>query len=365
MYTRCTHCDALFRVTLHQLQSSSGQVRCGLCLQVFDAFRYLSASEPVEPAPQDAPASVDDDSDRPALTDGSPEAEPAPGVAAATAWAEFPPDAEPLPSFPAEDVPAPAAVAASADVPIPAELEEGFVFHGEDGVDSPGPSGTTDLDFMLESETVRADIDVAVAAPDEARVERRDGTLVGDETGYVPEALVDRPSMPEGEERAPAPSRRHYLGWGATALLVCTLPIQSLIFFRDDIALRIPSVRPALASMCRTFGCQLPLPKLSDRLVIEASELQALDPARPHRVVLIATLRNTAAVPQAFPMLELTLTDTREQISGRKVFSPEDYLPAGTLPETGLDADADIDIRMYLDTGTVDANGYRLFIYHP
>jgi len=46
MYTRCPHCDTVFRVTPQQLQVSSGQVRCGRCEEVFDAFVTLSSRLP-------------------------------------------------------------------------------------------------------------------------------------------------------------------------------------------------------------------------------------------------------------------------------------------------------------------------------
>lgn len=46
LYTRCLHCSTTFRVTTQQLQASSGQVRCGQCKQVFDAFATLTAQEP-------------------------------------------------------------------------------------------------------------------------------------------------------------------------------------------------------------------------------------------------------------------------------------------------------------------------------
>jgi len=49
MYTRCPHCDTYFRVTREQLQISSGQVRCGRCERVFDAFATLSAQLPAPP----------------------------------------------------------------------------------------------------------------------------------------------------------------------------------------------------------------------------------------------------------------------------------------------------------------------------
>jgi len=49
MYTRCPHCDTYFRVTREQLQISSGQVRCGRCERVFDAFATLSSQLPAPP----------------------------------------------------------------------------------------------------------------------------------------------------------------------------------------------------------------------------------------------------------------------------------------------------------------------------
>jgi predicted Zn finger-like uncharacterized protein len=46
MFTRCPHCDTVFRVTPQQLQVSSGQVRCGRCQEVFDAFATLTSRLP-------------------------------------------------------------------------------------------------------------------------------------------------------------------------------------------------------------------------------------------------------------------------------------------------------------------------------
>ncbi len=49
MYTRCPDCQTHFRVSREQLQASSGQVRCGRCQSVFDAFATLSAQPPTAP----------------------------------------------------------------------------------------------------------------------------------------------------------------------------------------------------------------------------------------------------------------------------------------------------------------------------
>ncbi|MFJ4455201.1 DUF3426 domain-containing protein [Pseudomonas sp. NPDC089392] len=56
--TQCPHCQTSFRVTHHQLSVARGVVRCGHCLQVFNAAKQLleqnrsgTASAPMVPAP--------------------------------------------------------------------------------------------------------------------------------------------------------------------------------------------------------------------------------------------------------------------------------------------------------------------------
>ena len=46
LFTRCTRCETVFRVTTGDLQASGGQVRCGRCQTVFDAFASLTAKPP-------------------------------------------------------------------------------------------------------------------------------------------------------------------------------------------------------------------------------------------------------------------------------------------------------------------------------
>ncbi|WP_031325884.1 MJ0042-type zinc finger domain-containing protein, partial [Pseudomonas taiwanensis] len=59
--TQCPHCQTSFRVTHHQLSVARGVVRCGHCLQVFNAAKQLleqnragGASAPAVPAPMPA-----------------------------------------------------------------------------------------------------------------------------------------------------------------------------------------------------------------------------------------------------------------------------------------------------------------------
>ena len=46
MYTRCSHCSAVFRVTMKELTAAQGKLRCGECAGVFNAMDSLSTKLP-------------------------------------------------------------------------------------------------------------------------------------------------------------------------------------------------------------------------------------------------------------------------------------------------------------------------------
>ena len=46
MYTRCSHCNAVFRVTMKELTAAQGKLRCGECEGVFNAMDSLSTKLP-------------------------------------------------------------------------------------------------------------------------------------------------------------------------------------------------------------------------------------------------------------------------------------------------------------------------------
>lgn len=150
----------------------------------------------------------------------------------------------------------------------------------------------------------------------------------------------------------------------ATALLALLLPVQGTLLFRDALADRFPAMHPLLDGLCRQAGCRVPLPRRPDKLEIETSDLRALDPTRPNRVVLVASLRNLASITQAYPQLELTLTDPADHPLARRVFEPTHYLPESVAPDAGFAPRGEVSVRLQLDTGSVTPSGYRLFLFH-
>lgn len=172
--------------------------------------------------------------------------------------------------------------------------------------------------------------------------------------------------VPAFLEDQPPPTRLRFL-WGFLALLaLAALAGQLLIYFRTEIALQVPQMRPPLVAACEAIGCRVHLPQRPELMSIESSDLQAA-PGRDKLVVLNAAIRNRAPFPQEYPDLELTLTDENDRAVVRRVLTPAEYLTATRRIEAakGISSGAEVDVHLYFDTSRVRATGYRLYLFFP
>ena len=298
--TRCAHCHTVFRVTTAQLQVHAGQVRCGRCMQAFDALSGLA----LEPAPVEAVQ--------------EPVSEP---VAAATATA---PELR-VSTEPADTLSAP--------------LQELL----------PDPQSEI-------AAPVSADEVVAVAEA---------GALPPVEAGLEPMPSVegidaDNPfARPHAELRPAIPRRRLLI---AAGMLAVVLAAQAVFFYRSEVAARFPLAKQGLVWLCAQAGCAVRLPQRPQSILIEASDLQVIDPANPYRIQLTATLRNHAGYDVAYPALDLVLTNVNDHTLARRIFLPADYLGAGRDIDAGIAANAEMTVRLALETGNLGAAGFRLAV---
>jgi hypothetical protein len=82
-------------------------------------------------------------------------------------------------------------------------------------------------------------------------------------------------------------------------------------------------------------------------------------------LVLNATLRNRAGYGQAYPSLELSLTDTQDVPIVRRVFTPADYLAAGSPADQPFAAKSDVAVHLWIEVLDISAAGYRLYVFYP
>jgi predicted Zn finger-like uncharacterized protein len=216
------------------------------------------------------------------------------------------------------------------------------------------------------------DADEAVSAPSQP-----DRT---DEIALV-EAAVSQPlgstlppepeiSLSESEsefEFGPRPRRRARL---ATALWVLGCVAAALALagqvayrYRGELAVLWPASRPWLATACQTLRCTIPLPQHPDLISLESSELAA-ERGVAGVLTLSAVLRNRAGFAQAYPALELTLTDGQDRALARRVLAPADYLGARAVHEPAFAADSEASFRLHIDVTGIGASGYRLYAFY-
>jgi len=300
LLTRCTHCHTTFRVVPEQLQAQGGQVRCGRCLTVFNALTALVSEVP----------------------SGSGNTIP------------------PIRSAPFTATPA-------------------------------GATGPATADALRTTPPVQNDDPLAGAILSPTPAARRsppvgDHPNPGTRTAAKPAtqafAAVDTTDNPFVHDLSPARQVRHPWLTAASLLLLGVLAVQAVYFYRGEVAAQHPLLRQWLSEACVLLGCTMQLPPRPKVIAIEASDLQILDPTRPSRIQLTATLRNHSNHDVAYPALDLVLTNANEHTLARRIFLPKEYLGPGLNVHAGLSANAELTVRLGLDTGDLGAAGFRLAV---
>jgi predicted Zn finger-like uncharacterized protein len=156
-------------------------------------------------------------------------------------------------------------------------------------------------------------------------------------------------------------TRRIVMGVGAAVLLL-VLAAQLVLNFRNVLAARYPGARPALGAACALLGCRVELPTQIDNLAIETGELSTLG---PDTYSLNTLLRNQGSLVQAWPSIELELTDANDKPVLRRVFAPADYLPQGASAPAGFSARSEQAVRLHFALTDLKPSGYHIAVFYP
>lgn len=226
------------------------------------------------------------------------------------------------------------------------------VFNAREHLQDDEPSPQLSLPIDIESPANQPDL----APIPVVREPREEPTTLAQQVQFVEELTDEVPELP-----------RRKISWtGIVIALILSLALlaQAAYHFRVELAARLPGLKPLLTQYCELLACTVALPQEAELIVIESSELES-DPGHSNIVTLHVLVHNRAPYAQAYPSLELTLTDLQDQTVARRVFRAADYLKAGTGDHPGVPANRDLDIRLRLDTTDLKPSGYRLFLFYP
>jgi predicted Zn finger-like uncharacterized protein len=410
LYTQCSHCETVFQLTAETLRAAGGQVRCGRCGEVFNALARLAEdatafSTPGESAagsPRESALEMEARADE-ILHSPTPKRPAEPELASdgedfASGDVEFarlqliekfkpsrhetpapprhiapPVTAPPLPprsSAPKAKTAPPASAAQSgkraprevapAAAPPPAPVAAGGAPESGAAAESADdgaleftlPPG--DLDRVFIDPTAVRPSSLAGAEAIAPRAESMGGLDVADHVRRdVLAGLRQRQLGEPGEPAQPAIQ----LAWrGAAAVLALVLLAQMIHENRAWLAAHGP-LRGPLQSLYGALGVKVQAP-----VNLSAYQLRQWgvtgDPNAAGTLRVRASILNTSAQLQPYPLLRVTLANRFGTHVGARDFEPAEYLgrPTARLMTPGERADATLDIQ---DPGK-DAEGFEI-----
>lgn len=153
---------------------------------------------------------------------------------------------------------------------------------------------------------------------------------------------------------------KRLIGLIAILLLIIAV-VQSVYFWRGDIAIYYPKLKPLLVQACEKLSCSIQLPKKIEFIIIDDSDMQE-DANHAGLIHFSSTLINQAGFIQTYPNIELTLTDIEDKPKLRRIFTPAEYLPKHTDVASGLPAGAEIKVNLALIVQDEPVAGYRISV---
>ena len=197
------------------------------------------------------------------------------------------------------------------------------------------------------------------AAPkrERRRSSRADAEAAAQQESVLPTAIAEVLGIIQ------RPRTRPLFWFAGTALLLCALAAQLIYFYRDELAREEGLPRAYLLAACEYFHCEITLPHDVDRIVL-TNTVVAPHPEYQNALRIRAMLVNRAEFVQPFPLLEVSLINTRGQIVARRAFTPAQYLKEGTAQaDKGMPFNIVQTAQFDLTSPDRRAMGYEIRLY--
>ena len=195
-------------------------------------------------------------------------------------------------------------------------------------------------------------------APDEVNEDDVDSESVGAMDEVKPKFVID------------AEKKQKYGKWVTAIYSVLTLLLlvlalgQLTYYFRNHVYAHVPQARVHLIKACKLLNCSIHLLAEKGAVTKESQELVLLS-SNPQILTLSVLLQNRSNTAQAWPMIELTLTDNRKKTLLQKVFTPKEYLDDPKDLNRGIAANVEKNIDVNFELGIPKAASYEVKLFYP
>lgn len=365
--TRCPHCQTSFRVRDEHLKIAKGMVRCGSCLQVFQASDYFieEAHNQVKPAASDDIIDdetldnllIDDDLDLDLISDNptvdynlrSPDSQPRP---------------KPSDSFGFELDHSIFELADASDYSFKddhsnddqADDDEAWANELLNDIQSAPEAETKAQPTQSETDdfyNAFADDDniTEVFAPEDLRLNSSAPTSIA---AHVADLQDDPLEFQDKQRRSLLP-----LAWLAGCIVLMLLAGAQYLFFKFDTLSRTPQWRPAYTQICAVLDCQMP--NIQDINTLSTQLFAVSTHPRYQKALLAETLLlNKASHAQPFPDILLSFTDLNNRTIASRRFTPEQYLSGEMAGQTNIPPQVPVHIALEIVDPGAEAVSYSI-----
>ncbi|MCM0613403.1 zinc-ribbon domain-containing protein [Marinobacter sediminum] len=377
LQTQCPNCQTRFRVTDEQLGIAKGKVRCGNCMEVFNAIQHQvvpgtakAATSPATGAQSDGASASTSTSPHPTEENfvfaDNPEEDAADGPYAGSKTSFS--DDELSDSFRTFDDRAASDFPDADDDTAGQKIDESWaeaILEDNDHSFSAPEARKKSVDPApkpepaSEERTPGARSHAKHDQPEPARLSAREtesGFRAEEETASAPTAADDffEPFQDEPEydfdrqddqraepmaatvqfndlRRDPVAVGGNGSGklrtviWTMVVLALAGTLVAQVVWFQFDRLSSIPELRPFYEKGCELAGC-----KLKPLINVDAIQSRKLvvrtDPDNRSQLLVDAVIINRAAFEQPFPAIALTFSNLNGDIVAQSIFLPEEYL---------------------------------------
>ncbi len=411
LQTRCPNCDTRFRVTDEQLGIAKGKVRCGNCLEVFNAVDHqikpASSTTPSQPTP---PASPDTEStgsasgfsaDDDFVFADNPEEDAEEGRYAGSRMTFS--DDELSDSFRSIEKGSESGFDAEdnrTDDDIDESWAEAMLVDDDISGGHSGLSATREPESQAEPDdepqpeiepSVRSGADIEPrndqTPPEDAPATPAETTLSLEPTrDHQETATVESPGTDEAETEEPLTTHRPYsdlrrepvsvhrssggrvrtILWSLVVLALIGVLVAQVAWFQFDRLSSIPELRPFYEKGCELAGCELK--PLIDVDAIQSRKLVVRTaPDNRSQLLVEAVIINRATFSQPFPAIALTFSNLNGDVVAQSVFTPDEYIAGEGHELSAMPTDTPVRIAIRIRDPGRDAVNYNIAFraYNP
>ncbi len=385
--TQCPHCKASFKVSDEQLNAANGRVRCGACLNIFDAIAYRISSE--------KNLKQEEENLKKELNDSFLEEEFSFDLDKTV-------DLEHDIIDPHQEDNNIDELSVFADDPEEDKLEKGYSGSSKFGdelstsfleLDNPNNDkfktqflkddsleetndDTIDeswtasiLDDLEEPDNKRKEPSITESLDDSDQELRSltDKKAAVDSTSEIKEfSQKDLNALHFEYEQDPTPKNKWFV---RTTLLLLNISLLILLiaqasWFHYEKLVKYPKVAEIYELACQHLGCTLPV--LSNISKIENRSLVVRSHPTTFNALIIETIiTNHAGFEQAFPNISLSFSSINNQIIAQRLFTPSEYLNKDVLKWSGMPSEQPIQITLEIIDPGADAVNYKINFHTP